>query len=129
MDDQSGPYTPQQVAPPADQTLMPHRGPVVLVLGIISIVSSLLGTVICCIGGIVGLICGTIAWVMGNRDLPQMDAGVMDQSGRGNTQAGRICGIIGVVLGILCLALALIMILLFAGAIIAGRAGGHPMFR
>jgi hypothetical protein len=27
-----------------------------------------------------------------------MDAGTMDPAGRGNTQAGRICGIIGTIL-------------------------------
>ena len=55
--------------------------------------------------GIVGLvccgICGIIAWVMGNSDLAQMDAGVMDPAGRGLTKAGRIMGIISVVLMVL----------------------------
>ncbi len=35
---------------------------------------------------------------MGSGDLKQMDAGTMDPSGRGNTQAGKICGIIGTIL-------------------------------
>jgi len=54
--------------------LKPHRGVVVLVLGI-------LGIVVC-------FICGIIAWVMGNNDLREMTAGIMDPSGRGMTQAG-----------------------------------------
>lgn len=41
---------------------------------------------------------GIAAWIMGNGDLKQMDAGTMDPSGRSNTSAGRICGIIGTVL-------------------------------
>ena len=52
--------------------------------------------------GILGLIVcaplGIAAWVMGSGDLKQMDAGAMDPSGRGNTQAGKICGIIGTIL-------------------------------
>ena len=53
--------------------------------------------------GILGLvgICwplGIIAWVMGNGDLKEMDAGAMDPSGRSMTNAGRICGMIGTIL-------------------------------
>ncbi len=35
---------------------------------------------------------------MGSGDLKQMDAGVMDSSGRSMTNAGRICGIVATVL-------------------------------
>jgi uncharacterized membrane protein len=64
--------------------MKPHRGTLILVLGI-------LGLVVCAPLGIA-------AWVMGSGDLKQMDAGAMDPSGRGNTQAGKICGIIGTIL-------------------------------
>ena len=64
--------------------MKPHRGTLILVLGI-------LGLVICAPLGIA-------AWIMGSGDLKQMDAGTMDPSGRGNTQAGKICGIIGTIL-------------------------------
>lgn len=68
--------------------------------------------------GILGLvICGPlgiVAWVMGNSDLKEMDAGTMDPSGRSITQGGKICGMIatillalGVVIGILVFALGL----------------------
>ena len=67
--------------------MKPHRGTLILVLGI-------LGLVICSPLGIA-------AWLMGSSDLKQMDAGTMDPSGRGNTQAGKICGIIGTILLIL----------------------------
>jgi hypothetical protein len=69
--------------------LKPHRGTTILVLGI-------LGLVACGI-------CGIIAWVMGNQDLKEMDQGIMDPAGRGNTSAGRICGIISVVLSIVAI--------------------------
>jgi len=64
--------------------MKPHRGTLILVLGI-------LGLVICTPLAIV-------AWVLGSGDLKEMDAGTMDPAGRGNTQAGKICGIIGTVL-------------------------------
>ena len=61
-------------AVPPGQTempLKPHRGVLILVLGILGIV--------CC------FICGIIAWVMGNGDLREMAAGTMDPSGQGLT--------------------------------------------
>jgi len=64
--------------------MKPHRGTLILVLGILSLV-------VCAPLGIV-------AWVMGNGDLKQIDAGGMDPSGRPLTNAGRICGIIGTIL-------------------------------
>ncbi len=58
-----------------------HRGTLILVLGILSIV--------------VCHLLGPVAWVMGNNDMAQIRAGRMDPEGEGTTQAGRICGIIG----------------------------------
>ncbi len=85
----------------AGQPVRPHRGVAVLVLGI-------LGIVVC-------FICGIIAWVMGNNDLREMNAGIMDPSGRGLTQAGKICGMVGVILAIVGVGIWLV-IMLFAGA-------------
>ena len=71
--------------------MKPHRGTVILVLGILSLV-----------------VCGPLgiaAWVMGSGDMKEMDAGTMDSAGRGTTQAGKICGIIGTVLFVLSLIL------------------------
>jgi len=81
--------------------LKPHRGVAILVLGI-------LGIVVC-------FICGIIAWVMGNNDLREMAAGTMDLSGRGMTQAGKICGMISVILAIVGICIWL-LIMMFAGA-------------
>ena len=81
--------TPQPPEPAAPQPVAPqpaaHRGGLVLTLGI-------LGLVVC-------VICGIIAWVMGKGDLQKMDAGLMDPAGRGLTQAGKICGMISVIVG------------------------------
>ncbi len=67
-------------------SLAPHRGTLVLVLGI-------LGLVIC-------MPCGIAAWIMGNSDLAAMGRGEMDRAGEGMTKAGKICGIISVILAI-----------------------------
>lgn len=108
--------------PPTDSAglgVKPHRGPIILTLGIISLVFST-----AC-----GFILGIIAWVMGNADLREMDAGRMDPTGRGLTQAGKICGMISVILGLIGLAIGLLWIILFValgvGAAAAG-AGGAP---
>jgi len=83
-----------EAQPVTQQPLRSHRGVLVLVLGILSIV--------CC------FICGIIAWVMANGDLKEMTAGRMDPSGRGLTQAGKICGIVGIAIQIVVLVLQLL---------------------
>ena len=67
--------------------MKPHRGTLILVLGILSLV-------VCAPIGIA-------AWLMGSGDLKLMDSGQMDSTGRSLTNAGRICGIIATVLLIL----------------------------
>jgi len=98
----------QGAGPAGGGLAKPHRGVAVLVLGI-------LGIVVC-------FICGIIAWVMGNNDLREMAAGTMDPSGRGMTQAGKICGMISVILAIvgICIWL-LIMMFSVAGAVMHHR--------
>ena len=90
--------------------LTPHRGVLILVLGILGIV--------CCV------ICGIIAWVMGNGDLREIDAGRMDPSGRGLTQAGKICGMISVILLIVGIVIQVIMLLLGGGMMFFGASRG-----
>ena len=67
-----------------------HRGGLILVLGIISVV-----VCNCC------FVPGILAWVFGAVDLKKMKAGRMDPSGESLTQAGMILGIIGTVIYIL----------------------------
>lgn len=81
--------------------MKPHRGTLVLVLGILSLV-------ICAPLGI-------FAWIMGGGDLKQMDAGAMDPNGRSLTSAGRICGIIGTLLLALGVLFAIVMMALGIG--------------
>jgi hypothetical protein len=51
---------------------------------------------------------------MANKDLKEMAAGTMDPTGRGTTQAGKICGIISVILGIVVFVISLLF-LVFVG--------------
>ena len=99
---QEVPVAPPGPQGPTQMPLNPHRGTVILVLGILGIV--------CC------FICGIIAWVMGNGDLREIDAGRMDPSGRGLTQAGKICGMISVILQIVGFAIWLLIVIISAGA-------------
>ena len=46
---------------------------------------------------------GILAWAIGRADLAKMNAGTMDDEGRGSAQGGMICGIIGTVLSALAL--------------------------
>ncbi|MAF65202.1 MAG: hypothetical protein CMJ84_06045 [Planctomycetes bacterium] len=77
--------------------MKPHRGAVILVLGI-------LGFVLC-------PFCGVAAWIMGSSDLAAIDAGSMDPEGRGLTQAGKLCGIISSLLSILWIGLFVFMVI------------------
>jgi hypothetical protein len=64
--------------------LAPHRGTLILCLGVIGLV-------------VLPVLC-PIAWIMGNSDMAEIRAGRMDPEGEGLTQGGRICGIIGTVI-------------------------------
>ena len=87
-----GPYETPPGAPPCPPAyVQPHRGVLILVLGI-------LGLTVC-------VICGIVAWVMGNTDLREMRAGRMDRAGEGLTKAGKICGIISVIVWIVMIIL------------------------
>lgn len=94
----------QHDGPGVDYPARPHRGALILVLGIV-------GLVMC-------VICGIIAWVLGAGDLREMREGNMDRAGEGLTKAGMILGIISVCLNVLAIILyvALIMLGLIAGA-------------
>lgn len=69
--------------------LPPHRGTLIMVLGV-------LGIIMC-------QVVGVVAWVLANKDLAEMDAGRMDPSGRDLTRVGKILGMIAV--GLMLLAI------------------------
>jgi hypothetical protein len=89
--------------------LEPHRGNLILGLGIGSIVSNVVA--VCCIfPAIVGVPLGIVSLMLGLADVRKMDAGDMDPDGRGSTTAGYICAIIGLVFGVLTLVRCLLTI-------------------
>jgi hypothetical protein len=80
----------------------PHRGILVLVMGILGFMSCPLFSI--------------VAWVIGSRDLWEMRAGRMDRSGEGLTLAGMILGIF-VSVGWILVALAVsVMVLIYVSA-------------
>jgi len=96
-----------------------HRGPMILVFGILAIV----------LGGI-GLVTGILAWVFGKQDLKKMDAGVMDPEGRSMTQIGWILGIVGVcfhALGLVVACLYFVFIMVFFTAAVSSMPTGPVM--
>jgi predicted Zn finger-like uncharacterized protein len=110
----------EQTHPPSvRRDAEPHHGPLILVLGIISIVM----VMVC---GLVGLPLGIAAWVMGRRDLLKMRQHVMDPEGAGLTQAGMICGIIGTILDSLWLVGCLIYLAFIFTFAAAGMRGMPP---
>jgi hypothetical protein len=72
---------PPPTSAPATGGLEPHRGTLILVLGILSLV-------------LCGFFTGIPAWIMGKSDLKKIRDGAMDPEGEGLSKAGMICGII-----------------------------------
>ncbi len=94
--------------------MRPHRGAMILVFGILS-------WVVCFIFGI-------MAWVMGNSDLNAMAAGEMDPSGEGLTKAGKIIGMINIILAVIMIPIGIIVLVVggIGAAAAAGASGGGP---
>ena len=82
--------------------MAPHRGVLILVLGIV-------GFVVCAPVGIA-------AWIMGKQDLAKMDAGQMDPEGRQMTNIGKILGIIAMVF------MVIIIVFVILGLVAGGAA-------
>jgi predicted RNA-binding Zn-ribbon protein involved in translation (DUF1610 family) len=96
------PWERRRRGPRVRRDCEPHRGTLVMVLGILSTVFATMGP---CLYGVpallIGLPLGIVSWVLARRDLAKMKAGTMDPDGYGQTQAGMICGIIGTILSVL----------------------------
>jgi hypothetical protein len=80
-------------------SLRPHRGDLVLNLSILSLCFFPLGI---------------LAWFLGGRDLAQMNAGVMDPSGRGTIHCARFIGAASALLHFLVFAAVMIVLGLIA---------------
>jgi hypothetical protein len=82
-----------------------HRGTLILVLGILSIV---VVPLYWC--SPVAVILGLCAWVMGHNDRRAIAAKEMDPEGKSTTTAGWVCGMIGTALGVLELLSCLVLV-------------------
>jgi outer membrane protein assembly factor BamE (lipoprotein component of BamABCDE complex) len=85
FDDRAKPDLPPRNPAAPGSSLTPHRGEMVMVLGVLSLV-------------IAPLILGPIIWFMARHDLKEMAAGRMDSEGRSKTQLARILAIIATLL-------------------------------
>ena len=79
-----------------------HRGTLILVFGILSIVLPFFG---------IGIIFGIVALVLAGKDMKMMRSGQMDPSGTSLVKAGKVCAIVGVV----CTGLIIILTLTAVG--------------
>ena len=91
-----------------------------LVLGIISIPT-------CCCAGIIGLVCGIIAIILGDKAMKiyKVNPSAYNISSFNNANAGKICGIIGVVLSSLYLVY-LVIYIIFFGSLMTGVFSNMP---
>jgi hypothetical protein len=106
-----GPPPPPPAWVPPGSGVQPHRGAVILVLGI-------LGLVYC-------FPLAIAAWIMGNNDLREIDSGRMDPQGRSMTNVGRILGIISCCWAALSILIAAALLILWAGLSSAMLRGSH----
>jgi predicted Zn finger-like uncharacterized protein len=96
-----------------NRNLAPHRGTLILVFGILGLV-------------VAPLIFGPIAWIMGNNDIKEMQAGRMDPEGESQTNIGRILGMISTILGIMAIVIACVFFVIWLVIVIGifGAAAG-----
>jgi DNA-directed RNA polymerase subunit RPC12/RpoP len=94
----------------------PHRGTIILVLGIVSFF-------------VPPIPLGILAWIWANQDLQKMNAGLMDPEGRSATEAGKACGIGSTILYTAALGIPMLLLLVyflmmfcFCGALLPFRA-------
>ena len=82
--------------------LEPHRGTLILVLGILSLV-------------LCSFFTGIPAWIMGKGDLAKIKDGMMDPEGEGPTKAGMICGMICCIINAVLIGLFILLMILGSG--------------
>ena len=82
--------------------LEPHRGTLILVLGILSLV-------------LCSFFTGIPAWIMGKGDLAKIKDGMMDPEGEGPTKDGMICGMICCIINAVVIGLNILLTILGGG--------------
>lgn len=114
--------TPPVTPPPFQQNPQFNQfgGPQNLPNSTIALVLGILSIPACCCYGIFGLILGIIAWVLATGDLKKyaLSPGNYSLSSYKNTKAGKVCGIIGTVLGALYLLMIIAFIVIYGFAVL-----------
>ena len=89
---------------------------IVLILGILSIVT-------CCCYGVIGLILGIVALVLGNKDKALYIAGIgaYTENSYKNLNAGRVCAIIGLILNLLVIVFFIVIVAMFGLATLSDQ--------
>ena len=78
---------------------VPHRGNWLLLLGRTALAFGALALCLA-VPALVGLSLGAAVWVLGQRDLARMRAGIMDRTGRGDVQRAMDLAIAGALLSL-----------------------------
>lgn len=109
-----------QIGPPVYSGVPPQtsgKAIASMVLGIVSIVT-------CMFYGLPGIVCGTIAVVLARKAEVAIQVGEAPVTSRGMAKAGRVCGWVGISLGIVYLLLVVAYFVLFFGILAAAASGG-----
>ncbi len=134
---QTQPSIPPDLMPPIGprplyQGIAPHRGGLILGLGIGSLgvwLLTLFGVALlpCCgASWLISVGLAIAAWVMANADLAAMNAGRMDPLGRGHTQGGKTCAIVSVVLHTIGFIVTVVILIVVAiGVAVAAASHGR----
>jgi len=109
-----------QLGPPTYPGMRPQssgKAITSMVLGIVSLVA-------CFFYGIPGIICGILAVVFARKADVAIQTGEAPVTSRGMAKAGRVCGWVGISLGIVYLLLVIAYFLFIIGILAVGVAGG-----
>jgi len=90
------PYAPPQYVAAASGVIggmRPHRGTTIFIMGVISMVVAMIFSAA---AFLIAVPLGMATVWMARRDLKLMNAGAMDKTGRGPTQAGMVCALVGI---------------------------------
>ena len=101
------------------QMKLPHRGGLIVGLGVTSLISGLVTVLMCpccapigLLTTVVALSTGIPAWIMASQDVKSMHRGTMDASGIGSTKTGKVCAIIGIVMCVIGIVLSFALFIL-----------------
>jgi predicted RNA-binding Zn-ribbon protein involved in translation (DUF1610 family) len=101
-DDQFRPW--ERPGAPPRRDLESHRGPMILTLGVVSLLFSLpalcgFAHFVFGVPGMISIPLGLAAWTLGRTDVEKMHKKIMDDEGLRGTDTGKACGLLGAILG------------------------------